>query len=657
MNKDFNKEFLLGVNYWPRRHGVKMWQEFDLQEIDDEFAQIKAMGMNTVRIFPLWNEFQPIVEIRSCHANFQELCMRDNLNVGPNENPAMMDEAMMEKFAAVVAVAEKYNLKLIVALMTVWMSGILFDLSWRDGRNFFSDPFMIKWAMLYARAFSKRFKGNDTILFWEFGNEHNCGIKCKDADTAWLWMQSIINELHMQDPDTPISSGMHSLVAHPGRSEASAWNIKDNGELLDVMTIHPYPAFTPGCHLDRLTSIRANLHASAEGRYYSGLSGKPVLCEETGSLGESMLSRSSCADFVRLRLYSLLANGDLGCIWWCYSDFTCSDQLPYRSVHMENNGLGLTGIDGKVKPAGVEFEKFQKVVEQLGGRLPSTERKAAIIIPDCNAQWLVCFNTFVLCKQAGIEAEFVYANADLTPYQLLICSSLDGHCNYDVRNWSRIVKEVEEHGKVLYLSWSGGSFTEQEKLFGIEDGFDKVPFPAGRTKFVSTVNMPEILADFSISPENSQEWFPRIAKCHGKILLMDNKANPMLIEHKCGKGKAVFCAFGIEKILSERTYAYDNDNSHLIYEYLRDFSGVEQRVWVSGAQVEKTWHQESVDSGYLVVINYSEKAIDCEIISKQNISTVSKINADTGCEISQNSNWILSLPPLRAGIFKVKLVL
>ena len=31
-----NKTFLLGVNYWPRKSGVKMWRDFDEKEIDAE---------------------------------------------------------------------------------------------------------------------------------------------------------------------------------------------------------------------------------------------------------------------------------------------------------------------------------------------------------------------------------------------------------------------------------------------------------------------------------------------------------------------------------------------------------------------------------------------------------------------------------------------
>ena len=35
--------FLLGVNYWPRKKGMFMWQQFDPAEIREEFTMIVAL--------------------------------------------------------------------------------------------------------------------------------------------------------------------------------------------------------------------------------------------------------------------------------------------------------------------------------------------------------------------------------------------------------------------------------------------------------------------------------------------------------------------------------------------------------------------------------------------------------------------------------------
>lgn len=52
-------EFLLGINYFPRRKGIKLWQTFDRGEVRDELAQIASWGVDAVRVFLTWQDFQP----------------------------------------------------------------------------------------------------------------------------------------------------------------------------------------------------------------------------------------------------------------------------------------------------------------------------------------------------------------------------------------------------------------------------------------------------------------------------------------------------------------------------------------------------------------------------------------------------------------------
>src|SRR5260370_17787851 len=51
--------FTLGVNYWPRRKAMYWWSQFDAGEVRDEFALIRELGLTLVRIFLLWDDFQP----------------------------------------------------------------------------------------------------------------------------------------------------------------------------------------------------------------------------------------------------------------------------------------------------------------------------------------------------------------------------------------------------------------------------------------------------------------------------------------------------------------------------------------------------------------------------------------------------------------------
>src|SRR5579859_2236199 len=87
--------FTLGVNYWPRRKAMYWWSEFDKGEVDDEFALIESLGLNVVRIFLLWDDFQP--------------------------TPDRVEH--LDELRQVADVAEAHHLKLDVTFFTGHMSG------------------------------------------------------------------------------------------------------------------------------------------------------------------------------------------------------------------------------------------------------------------------------------------------------------------------------------------------------------------------------------------------------------------------------------------------------------------------------------------------------------------------------------------------------
>jgi endo-1,4-beta-mannosidase len=63
--------FVLGVNYWPRRKAMYWWSAFDAGEVRDEFALIRALGLSLVRIFLLWDDFQPAPDQHRNHLGDQ----------------------------------------------------------------------------------------------------------------------------------------------------------------------------------------------------------------------------------------------------------------------------------------------------------------------------------------------------------------------------------------------------------------------------------------------------------------------------------------------------------------------------------------------------------------------------------------------------------
>src|SRR5258706_3749573 len=54
-----SQPFAIGVNYWPRRKAMYWWSDFDAGEVREEFAVIREIGLKVVRLFLLWDDFQP----------------------------------------------------------------------------------------------------------------------------------------------------------------------------------------------------------------------------------------------------------------------------------------------------------------------------------------------------------------------------------------------------------------------------------------------------------------------------------------------------------------------------------------------------------------------------------------------------------------------
>ena len=54
-----SERFRVGVNYWPARTAMGWWADFDHAEVVADFARIAASGLDSVRLFLTWEDFQP----------------------------------------------------------------------------------------------------------------------------------------------------------------------------------------------------------------------------------------------------------------------------------------------------------------------------------------------------------------------------------------------------------------------------------------------------------------------------------------------------------------------------------------------------------------------------------------------------------------------
>ena len=107
--------FSVGVNYWASHAGTRMWELFSAEEVEADFAALHNTGVNTVRIFPLWSDFQPVIAIADCSNNFREMGFPDGSKLPATGIKSYgIDPVMMARFRTVADLALKYELQLVV---------------------------------------------------------------------------------------------------------------------------------------------------------------------------------------------------------------------------------------------------------------------------------------------------------------------------------------------------------------------------------------------------------------------------------------------------------------------------------------------------------------------------------------------------------------
>jgi len=350
--------FPLGVNYWPRRKAMYWWKDFDRDEVAEEFDVIAGLGMSLVRVFLLWEDFQPMPE-------------------------AVSQDALAD-LETVCDVAAERGLGLDVSFFTGHMSGPNWSPSWLLGssqpvpegrqvvsganedagsyRNPYTDPVALAAAELQLREVVSRLRDHRGVWAWSLGNEpDNFALPPDDAAGA-AWAQRMFEVVREIDPRHHRSVGLHS----PSLTSHNHLRADQVFEGADFATMHTYPIYANfGVEaLDPDTVPFATALTAA-------LSGKPTMMEEFGACtappgsettnwqweargktqDQIMLSEEALAEHVADVLPRLVEVGSTGAMVWCYADY--HEDLwdrPPCDLQLHERHFGLVRPDGSLKP-------------------------------------------------------------------------------------------------------------------------------------------------------------------------------------------------------------------------------------------------------------------------------------------------------------------
>jgi endo-1,4-beta-mannosidase len=365
------ERFLTGVNYWPRRKAMYWWSGFDAAEVADEFDVIAHLGLDVVRIFLLWDDWQP--------------------------TPDSVSSERLSDLGKVCDTAAERGLGLDVTFFTGHMSGPNWAPSWlldpkapahaspfvrqvlsggrvveSAYRNMFHDPVALAAERLLLETVVGEYAEHEAIWMWNLGNEPDLFAQPVSAAAGRGWVAEMAELVRTLDPAHPVTTGLHTANVFAD----NGLRVDEVFATADMAVMHGYPMYVPWARQPLDPDFVPYLCSLV-----AALSGKPCLAEEWGgctnpdgpesvtweweSYGaprtQFMAGEEDLARYVAATLPRLVEVGATGAFMWCFADYheslwdrpPCDDGGARHERH-----FGLVRPDGSLKPHAEVIREF-----------------------------------------------------------------------------------------------------------------------------------------------------------------------------------------------------------------------------------------------------------------------------------------------------------
>lgn len=579
------KNFAIGCNYWASNAGMKTWERFDKSVIEKDFQTLSSHGVDTIRVFPTWDAFQQVEDLRTSAKSFKIRSGEDYL-----PNPEGMNQTQMQNFATMLDLAEKYNFKVIVSLITGWMSGRRFMPKLLASDNLIASPRALVWECKFIKHFVSYFKNRDCIVAWEPGNECNCLDNDTTEEQTELWLSAITNAIRAEDNTRPIYSGMHSLIDFEWK-----WNIPMVSYYTDVQTTHPYPLFTPCCSREQVLKMRSILHPAAETVLYADIANQKCMVEEINVLGPMVLSNDYTPEFLTKSIATCFQYGSNGYLWWCAFDQDHLDFAPYDQSVLEQN-LGLCYNDGTPKPTLKEMKNLSSLLAPLEN-LPAPDKHVCVVLTSTTGQnyWKSAYASFLMAAQSGYTVDFMYETQPLKDYDYYIVPCLKSVGGLPKRTHTALMEKVKNGAKVLF-TYQGGYLADVERVAGFK--------VKGREELAKTFNVNVLGKDVAIKSSVNLETVES-----GATVLLKDKFNVLTV-NDYGKGKVYFLNADLEVNYTDEFEPHQTD-LYLVYKYF--LSSLNLPLTVKSKYCTVTYHSlANGKKGVFITSLGDEKSVELD---------------------------------------------
>jgi len=384
-----------GVNYTPRQKWFYSWHDMDWDSVESDMATIAGLGMDHVRLFPLWPVLQP--------------------------NRSFIDPKAVADVRRMVDIADSHGLDVYVDVLQGHLSSFDFVPSWLSSwhsGNMFTDPEIVEAEALLTRALHSALRdvpryrgltlGNELNQF--SGSPHPSPMRAT-PDEVDGWLDALLSAV----PESDGVTRLHAEYDAVWYMDGHPFLPRHASRAGDMTVIHSWIFNGTAQHYGSMSpeSLRHAEYLVELSRAFATDAQRDVWLQEIGA-PHNVLDDADVLDFATAAVCHAADSPRLwGVTWWCSHDVDPSlgDFPPFE------HSLGLIDAEGKVKPLG---HRFAALAEQLREREAAAERRTAVVIPVDEDDTPVMraalapggslFNEWMRLAEAGARPTFVTSN-------------------------------------------------------------------------------------------------------------------------------------------------------------------------------------------------------------------------------------------------------
>lgn len=349
-----------GVNYTPRVGWFHHWLDFHADDVARDFDTIAELGVDHVRVFPLWPLLQP--------------------------NRTLIRPGGLADIEKVIELADQRGLDVWVDGLQGHLSSFDFVPAWLTSwhrRGFFTDPDVVAATAAYLTALARACDGHPNLLGLTVGNEvnqftgtvHPEPYPASEGEVS-AWLDAMLGALRTGAPG---AQALHACYDATWYDDTQPFTPTHAANLGDMTVLHSWvfngtaqvygpDAFETRAHARYLTEIARAFQADPD---------RPVWVQEVGA-PRNVLPRNSVAPFIEATVEQLADTPQLyGITWWCSHDVSRSladfPELEYD--------LGLIDEHGAIKTEGRVLARAMEELRRSRRDAPAADRPRLLLDP------------------------------------------------------------------------------------------------------------------------------------------------------------------------------------------------------------------------------------------------------------------------------------